>query len=223
MGSRPRFKDREGYQIPNHELWLGLHDIILQLESLGTRVEFWRIEGKETEWAAGLAESVFLKKLDILELQGWECFEYFREKGSKLYEVKRLAKEMCLELPKEDTSGNKANVKYVLRRLVLTSNDTEENFGLFFGDKWDDPVKGIRKLWAQARRSVLRSLKEKDAGKKKWFVHELPGFLWNIRPASQKEAKQVAEHIAERSKKNKKAKLEKDSGRRASLKEDTLD
>lgn len=202
VNTRPPFKDKKGYTLPNAEIWDGLHESILRLEYKGINVEFWKVESEETGFAAALAESTFPKK--VVKLPGHVCYDYFVSKGAKLYEVKRMAKEMHLELPKKETTGNRANVKYPLRRLVLTGNDTDENMELFFGPKWNDAEKGIGGLWRQTRRSVLRSQLEKDGGKDKWFDNELSGFQWNIRPATEKEKRQVKEHIASRNKKKEK-------------------
>lgn len=201
MSTRPQFQDEEGYKLPNADIWHGLHDMILQIESKGTSVEFWKAEGAETGFAADLAKSVYPKPKVILP--GQACYDYFVSKASKLYEVRRIAKEIHLSLPNKSTTGNKANVKYPLRRLVLTGNDTEDNLELFFGEKWNDAEKGISDLWRQARRSVLRSLMEKDEGKEKWFDGELPGPRWNVRPASEREKRAVKEHIASRDEKEK--------------------
>jgi hypothetical protein len=159
------------------------------------------VESAETGFAADLARSAFPRP--VVKLPGHVCYDYFATKASKLYEVKRIAKEMNLDLPSKSTPGNKPNIKYPLRRLVLTGNDTDEVLELFFGSKWNDDEKGIRELWRQARRSVLRSQMERDAGKEKWFDGELSVFQLNVRPASEREKKSVEEHIASRNEKEK--------------------
>ncbi|KAL9004422.1 MAG: hypothetical protein Q9188_002760 [Gyalolechia gomerana] len=54
-----------------------------------------------------------------------------------------LAKRLGLDIPIAGTQGFKFSIKYPMRRLVITGEDTPENKELFFGPNWEAETKEL--------------------------------------------------------------------------------
>ena len=175
----------------------------MRLEKSGVKVKFWKVDSEHVKCARDLALSAFSDDDDDDDddnsnasekenkMLGKPCYEYLIHKAPKSSEVRKLAREMNLDLPDKHTRGLKLLAMYPVRRLVLTGNDTRRNFDSFFGLEHDEE---LRKIWEMARRSVLRSQLQKDGGKDKWFGFEVSPFAVKPRPATAGELKVVKEH-----------------------------
>jgi len=117
--------------------------------------------------------------------------QFWLHQAHKNADARALADSLGLELPRGDPYGFKAGLKYPIRRLVLTGNDTPENFRILFG------VDNVPRIHAETRKEVLMGF----ATQKGSPSDVMAGFLdegcpaFSPRPANETEQEEIREQL----------------------------